>query len=338
MPRNPVPGADRIITRFARKRRNHWSEENIDNAVRVLNRVHGYLAGLGLSLLDDDVDALSDALDDHLAERLAIGRAPSSVLVDHRQLAAFYKWATQDQGDGERLIRRNPMRDVAAPRQVDPDVSRLPVAERWQYEALLGTCRRRKTRAGNRPVNDRRDAAILGLLWHTGMRRSEIAAIDYERIDFDNQRIHLPRTKGGRAAKSRNVAVDDEAMELLDRYIDERGNHDGPLFESTRSTAFERRRLAPNSISLMLERRGELAAVALNLDAPVNLPAHAFRRSSAIDWLDCGGSETGLMRNHGWTTTRMIAVYSRPREDDLTAAESRKVAAARRTTRLRRIS
>jgi integrase/recombinase XerC len=332
MPHTPVPGADRIITRFARKRRNDWSEENIANATRVLNRVHAHLLEAGLTgLLHADVDELADAIDDHLHERLQT-RAASSVLVDHRQLAAFYKWATVDQGDGERLIRRNPMRDVAAPKVGDPDPQ--PVAQLWQYEAILATCRQRRTRNGTKPINDRRDAAVIALLWHTGMRRSEICNLDYERLDFDAERVHLPRTKGGRRKpKSRWVAIPEEAMELLDLYIDGRGTHDGPLFTSTRGG-----RLHPNSLGQMLERRGVLAAVALGLDEAVHMPSHSCRRASAIDWLDNGGSETGLMRNHGWSTRKMIDVYTAPSKDELTAAEARRVAAARRARSLRIVS
>lgn len=334
MPRTPVAAGDRIITRFARKRRNHWSPANIDGAVRVLNDVHQWLAERHLTLLDDDVEALADALDDYLAHRLELGRAPATVLVDHRQLAAFYKWATTDQGDGDRLIRRNPMRDVAPPRQVDPDSERMPVAQSWQYDALIATCRGRRTRDGARRALDRRDAAIIAMLWHTGMRRGECAAIDYERVDFDTQSVHLPKTKGGRAARSRNVAIVDEAMEYLDRYVDQRGTHDGPLWESTRG----RRRLSADAISTMLDRRGALAAATLGLDAPVHAPSHSFRRASAIDWLDSGGSETTLMRNHGWRTNKMVDVYTAPSADELAANEARRVAEARRAGRLRVVS
>ena len=310
---------DRIIARFARKRRNHWSPANIAHAVRVLTRVQGYLAERQLDLLDDDVNDLSDALDDYLADRLALGLAPSTVLVDHRQLAAFYKWAAASHDDDDRLIRRNPMRDVAAPRQVDTDPARTPVATRADYDALMATCRGRKTRDGTKPVNDCRDAAVIALLWHTGMRRCEAAGIDFENIDFDMQSVHLARTKGRRAAKSRNVYIPDEVMDLIDRYLDGRGTQPGPLFESTRGGG----RMRADSITRMLNRRGRIAGV--------HAPAHSFRRGAAVTWIEAGGSETTLMRNHGWSSRKMVDVYTGPSADELTFAEARRIAAARRS-------
>ena len=330
MPSSTTEPADRIITRFLRSHRNDWSDANVASATWHLNRVHAWLEARGLSLTHPDPDELVDALDDYIAERLTEVKA-NSVIVDHRQLAAFYKWASKEQPDGGRHVVRNPMLHVAAPDEEDADAGDKPVAAEWQYDALLATTRRRRTRNGDRPMNDRRDAAIIALLWHTGMRRSEVANIDYERIDFEAERIFLPRTKGGRRKpKSRWVPVPEEAMELLDLWIDERGRADGPLFGS----ATRQRRLAPNSITLILRRRAELAARTLGIDpAEIYTPAHSFRRASAIAWLAADGSETGLMRNHGWSTRKMINTYTDGAADDLTAAEARRVAEARKTRR-----
>ena len=337
MPRTPVPAADRIITRFTRSHRNDWSIENIDNATAVLNRVHAFLAQRDATLLHDDPDELVEHLEDYIEERRATPsertgklRAASSLLVEHRQIAAFYKWATTDQGDGDRLLRRNPVKRMTAPQVDPPDPTLMPVAERWQFDALMTTCRRATSDGGLR----RRDGAIIAVLWCTGVRRSEVASMDFERLDFDTERIYLPRTKGGRRApKSRYVTLVEEAMEAVDLWVDVRGRHDGPLFTSQRGG-----RLDPDSITLMLRRRGAQAAAALGLAEPVYMPAHGYRRSSAIDWLDNGGSESTLMTNHGWRTRKMIDVYTGAKATELAAAEARRVGAARRSGRLRSVS
>ena len=111
----PLVPTDRLIERFIRSHRHDWSQHNKDGAIRVLNRVHAWLTAQGLTLTHPDPLELVDALDDYLDHRATTPkadgepRATSSMLVDHRQLAAFYKWAHQDPGDGDRLVARNPM-------------------------------------------------------------------------------------------------------------------------------------------------------------------------------------------------------------------------------------
>lgn len=334
----PVP-ADRIIHRFIRSHRNDWSEMNRASATGALNRFHAYLAGEGADLLHGEPEELVEYVEDYLdhlattpSEQTGKVLSGSSLQWHHRQLSAFYKWAAKDQGDGDRLIRRNPMLRVARPEAAPPDPEDMPVAETWQYEALLATCRGRRGR--KRTDLDRRDAAILVLLWHTGMRRSELSAIDLDRVDFDREAIYLPKTKGGsRSPKSRWVPLVEEALDALDRWVDVRGTAEGPLFLSQRGT-----RLTADAIGGMLERRGEAAAKALGLDEPVHAPPHSFRRASAIAWLDAGGSETTLMTNHGWSTGAMIRVYTGKKRDELAAADAKRVAAARRGDRLRSVS
>lgn len=344
-PRPPVP-TERLIARFVRSHHNDWSQHNRDNAVRVLNRVQQWLAGEGLTLKGSELDGdeaqqperLIEALEDYFDHRRQTPKADgtpyatSSLLVEHRQLAAFYKWANRDPGDGHPLVARNPMRAIPAPQPEPPDPNRKPVAEDWQYDALLATCHRKRTRNGNRPMNDRRDAAIIAVLWFTGMRRSELCNLDYERIDWEAQSVYLPKTKGGsRTPKARWVHLPDEAIAVLDLWIDQRGRGDGPLFPSATRPG---KRLEPQSVSLVLRRRAEFAGRALGCPPEdIYTPAHSFRRASAIAWLDNGGSETGLMRNHGWSSAKMIDDYTGPKADQLTAAEARRVATARTARR-----
>lgn len=339
MTTTPPAPADRIITRFLRSHANDWGQANRDNATRVLNRAQAFLADRDLSLIHDDVEALIDELGAYLDLRRTTPKADgtpysdASLLVEHRQLCAFYKWATRDPGDGQPLMARNPMRMIDAPRPAPPDPAAQPVVDDWKYQALMATTQvRRRDRHHWWHVTGRRDAAMIAILWHTGVRRSELCNMDFERLDFERQSIYLPKTKGGRRApRSRWVYLPDEAMEFLDRYLDDRGSEPGPLFLSVTHAG---RRLEPQSVTLILRRRAAQAAAKLGCSAAeVYSPAHSFRRASAIAWLDAGGSETGLMRNHGWSTNAMIDRYTGPRKDELTAAEAKRMAEARKAGR-----
>jgi integrase len=334
----PAP-AHRLIERFIRDhaRPEKWSEVNVANFTSAMNRLHAWLTEHDSHLLDDTYDdadrtfVLVEQLTNYIDHRRRTPsevtgklRADSTIQSEHRQLAAFYKWAANELGNGDDIIARNPMLKVKLGQPAPPDRSKLPVTQQWQVDALLATTRRRKRRS----IADRRDAAIITLLWHTGMRRSEVSSIDYERVDFGAESVYLPRTKGGRRGpKSRHVPLSTDAMRALDLWIDVRGTADGPLFTGQRGA-----RLSACGIATMLDRRGEAAGKALGLDGPVRTLAHGYRRASAIAWLEAGGSETLLANNHGWSpNSPMIAVYTEPNKDRLTALEARRVAEYRRT-------
>jgi integrase len=337
MPRTLPTPADRLIRAFAAARRTQWSDDHLYNSVNTLNRLHAWLAARDLTLIEADaVD-----LDEYLAERLEAGRSPATVKGEHVRIKGFYTWAATDPGDGRPYVGTNPMRRVAVPKQDEPDPERTPETEEWEYEALMATCNGRRTRAGDRRALDRRDAAMIALLWHCGMRRGELVGVDHRHIDWDNQMLHLAKTKGRSMTRSRDVFVPDEAMACLERYVFERGEHDGPLFESTRRNGalLTRRRLAAGSVHLMLIRRCQLAETAQGLPVgSMHIRAHGFRRGSAVAWLDAGGSQTALETNHGWGHDgRMVGRYTRKSATKLAAAEARRVAEIRASRRLRSV-
>ena len=68
--------------------------------------------------------------------------------------------------------------------------------------------------------DERRDAAILCLLWSTDMRRSEVARTEGSHVDFAERTVTIPNSTTGRA---RTVGLDDEAVRALQRYL--RGRH-----------------------------------------------------------------------------------------------------------------
>lgn len=329
MPRTLPHPADRLIRGFAAARRTSWSFDHLYNCVNTLNRVHAWLARRDLTL----VDATAIDFDEYLAGRLDAGLSPSTVKGEHVRLKSFYVWACADPGDGLAYVARNPMLRVAVPKQADPDPSRVPETAEWEYRALMATCTGRRTRAGDRRALDRRDAAIIAVLWHCGIRRGEVVTIDYAHVDWDTQMIHLPRTKGRGRSRSRDVFVPDDALTCLERYVWERGEHAGALFESTRRNGaiLDRRPLAANSVHLMLVRRCELAeAAGAMVPGSMRTRSHGFRRGLASDWLESGGSQVALETHMGWRHDgHMAGRYSRKRDAVIAAAEARAVSEVR---------
>lgn len=341
----PVPTTDPAIRLFASTMRHAWSPDNVDNAIRVLERTKGWLAARPepIKLLDATRLDLQDYLNDRLENGRWRGRplSPNSIIVEHRQLRAFFAWASDDPGDADPLIARNPMRGVRAPKAVDPEPTSTPVLSDEQYRALLAACGQRRPARGRydgRSLTARRDMAILSLMWSTGGRRAEIAGTRYGDIDWDTQTVHFARTKGRGRTRSRDCYFDDEALDYLTRYVMERGDHDGPLFETNRRIPGTRQLagIKPNTITNMLRRRAVEAGLrSSDYDwAGAGFGAHAFRRAYSEGWLEHGGSVRDLETNNGWKHDgRMASHYTRRVESEQAAAEARRVADARRTAR-----
>jgi integrase len=307
MPRTNQQPVTPLIRSFANAKRLTWSPDNVYNALSALNKAEAWLRERGSSL----ADATTDDLTEYLAERLE-RVSPNTAIVDRRQLRAFYAWAC---GGDDAYLDHNPARRVEPIKGEDPDPDRTPVIEEWAYRALLATTRGRATQAGARRACDRRDAAIIALMWDSGMRRAEVTRIEYRHVDWDAGTIHLVRTKGRTSTRSRDIPIGDEAFEALTRYVHDRGEHDGPLFESIGYVKGSRRRraLAPNSIYLMLHRRAELATrTQRGLPGPLHAPAHSFRRASTINDIDDGLTPRTIQVLKGWKQDgRQLGRYSK---------------------------
>ena len=52
---------------------------------------------------------------------------------------------------------------------------------------------------------------------------------------------------------------------------------------------------------------------------------HSARRFFATEWIRKGGSELGLMSTCGWTSSKLIATYTRMHRSELAIAEGRKL-------------
>ena len=316
------------IGQFARKMRQKWnSPANAYNAVGTLNRLNAFLADRGTDLLEATTDDLDDYIEwrrQHVCKNTAIG--------DRTHLRAFYRWASSESRN--KWTSSNPAADMVPMSADEPDPLRTHVTDEWEYRALLATCRR-KTHHGAQRACDRRDTAILALMWETGCRRAEVTKVDMRHVNLREGIIHLVGTKGRGGLKARDVILGDEAADAISFYVfgpGGRGDHDGPLFESIAYLPGTNRRrpLRPDSVGLMLQRRAEEANKTQRLPAKIRGLAHGFRRASAINDIDDGISARSIQHQKGWKQDgRMLARYTR-------AAETRQSHDEYRTKRGRR--
>ena len=145
---------------------------------------------------------------------------------------------------------------------------------------------------------DRRDLAVICLLADSGIRRSELAGLHLDDVDFDRKTV----TVLGKGRRPRLVPFGAKTAQALDRWLRIRSSHrlaDLPdLWLGTSS-----RRFTDQAVRQMLERRGIEAGV-------TNLHAHRFRHTFAHQHLADGGNEGDLMMLAGWRSRQMLSRYA----------------------------
>lgn len=150
-----------------------------------------------------------------------------------------------------------------------------PIVPREVAEAMLASCLT-ATEDAKAAYRNRRDGAILALLYYTGLRRASIAALRWEGLRFDAGRLVLRTVvKGGREIE---VQVPAEAEELLRawRGVDWNVSREGPVFPSD-----QRRREAihPATVNMIVRERAALVGAR-------GVSPHQFRVLFITDALD----------------------------------------------------
>lgn len=260
------------------------SPETVGNYCRSLCKLAEHTAKPLLSITRADIE-------DYLAHRVDSVSA-ATAHVDYRAVRSFYGWALD-----EAEVDVNPAAKVRAPKV---PLSAVTVAQPDDYERLQAACKADRTTMG------RRDAAVVALLWASGLRRAELVRLTLADIDLDERTVMIRKAKND---TPRTVPMNDEAVLYLDRWLRYRGTEAGPLFPSRKGG----KALTPNGLGALVAERRKQAGGAPS--------PHAFRRALAGRWLDAGGSEVGLMRVAGWKSPSMVARYTRMQGEKLAAAE-----------------
>jgi integrase/recombinase XerD len=152
-----------------------------------------------------------------------------------------------------------------------------------------------------------RDAALLGVLYGGGLRRSEVVALDV--ADYDPATAAL-RVAHGKGRKARLTYVRGGAAAALEQWMAVRasaGNDSagGPLFvRLRRGGTITADRLTPSGVLLVLQRRARAAGV-----APFS--PHDVRRTFIGDLLDAGADISTVQRLAGHANVQTTARYDR---------------------------
>jgi integrase len=176
---------------------------------------------------------------------------------------------------------------------------RLPRG-RWvsdsEVSALMRTCAQDITPAGAR------DAAIIALLRGTGMRRSEVVALDVADYDRGTGALTI---RSGKDNKDRLTYVANGLQAALDEWLAVRGAAPGPLFYGvTKGGRLVVRQLAAQAIAVICAARATQAGI------PTFTP-HDMRHSFISGLLDAGADITIVQRLAGHEDPATTARYDR---------------------------
>lgn len=124
-----------------------------------------------------------------------------------------------------------------------------------------------------------RDAALISLMFGCGLRRSEVADLDIDHIDFENNKIDIH----GKGNKERINYMPPETAKRMCLWVDTvRGDHSGPLFTRIRKNDdVTSDRLTTNGIGFIIKQL--VTKLSLKSFTP-----HDLRRSYASLLLENG--------------------------------------------------
>ena len=152
-----------------------------------------------------------------------------------------------------------------------------------------------------------RDAALLNTAFCTGMRREEIVSLDRRDVSDGRSSEAIIRGKGGR---ERVVFFDDETLQRIRRYLEERGDSYAPLFIRHRGVAKnpgragENLRISSQTLWSTVRRYAKAAGV--------DASTHDFRHFKATTLLNRGASLSevqDILGHASPATTKLIYAH-----------------------------
>lgn len=158
-----------------------------------------------------------------------------------------------------------------------------------------------------------RDDAIIEMLFSTGLRISELVALNRENVNLKSREFSVI----GKGRKIRLVFLTNKAAELLQKYLDLRTDNFAPLFLNSkfRGNPLEKngecRRLSRTSIEIMIRDRGRKCGIT----RPVT--PHVLRHTFATTLLRNGADIRSVQEMLGHSNISTTQIYTHVANADL---------------------
>jgi integrase len=145
-------------------------------------------------------------------------------------------------------------------------------------------------------IKDRRDRALFGLIYLYGLRAGEATLLKVEDVDFDGNKIYIPRLKNGYAGVK---PLRQDARKLLKSYLRVRLPNGDALFTTREGTITKRR----------IEQLFNQYLTKAGLDQ--RYVVHSLRHSIAVHILDAGEDIAYVQDHLGHRNIRNTQVYAK---------------------------
>ena len=254
----------------------------------------------------EDIDAFAAdvrTIRRYLAELSREQLAPRTLAAHLSAIRSLYRWMA-----AEGIVEGDAVSAIASPK-LPRDLPGVLTTQ--QVEALL------KTPDNSTPAG-LRDAAMLELLYASGARISELAALNVESIAWSERTLRL----WGKGSKERIVPLYRRALEVTRLYIEEgrpellaqakrrdlaTGPH--PLLISARGNRM--------SAAMLRRRFHKLATLA---GIPADIAPHAMRHTFATDLLEGGADLRSVQELLGHASLSTTQIYTHLTPDRLKRA------------------
>jgi site-specific recombinase XerD len=194
-------------------------------------------------------------------------------------------------------IEHDPARSLSAPK----GDARLPRVLRGdELEALL------EPRSALPEPGDRRDDAVLELLYGCGLRVSELCGLDVDDVDLTGRAVVV----WGKGAKQRRAPLGEQAADAVGAWLT-RGRPDFVTANPAGAALFVNRRghrLTPRDVRRILDRR-----------APAPTHPHALRHTFATHLLDGGADLRAVQELLGHADVSTTQIYTHVSRERLRA-------------------
>lgn len=165
-----------------------------------------------------------------------------------------------------------------------------------ELRALFEACSRDTSAAGAR------DAALLAVLYGSGLRRSEAVGLDVEDYDVDAGALVV---RCGKGQKERCCYTANGAQQALAAWLRVRGAAPGPLFVAVdKAGRLHPRRLSDQAVLVVVSKRAREAGVQ-------RFSPHDLRRTFISDLLDSGADLVAIQQLAGHANVSTTARYDR---------------------------
>jgi len=229
----------------------------------------------------------ADDFRNYLVAIMKCGHARSYVRLQFSALRTFYQFLA-----ARKRLRNNPVREVQLPKMQ----KKLPlVLTRQQVDELL-TAPTREPKSRSAPSwMPLRDVAIMELFYSSGLRLSELAALDVPDVDLYTESVRV----FGKGRKERVCPVGLPALEAIQKYRMAANVHAGALFINK-----ARRRMSVRSVWLVLKRYVRRTSI------PISMSPHKLRHSFATHMLDRGADLRSVQALLGHASLSTTQIYT----------------------------